>query len=260
MSGMSAIPSNTIKFLKNNPAPESGYSASNTIMRQINPASAVEFSQNRKLGAVSATYASQSTCPLSCPLRGAGCYAEAGRMGIHTRRLNDSDITAPEAVAQVEADAIDRLTGRFPLRLHVVGDAPNAECARIVSDAAARHTKKHGQPVWTYTHALDVPREAWGSVSVLRSCERIDDVVQALKDGFGAAMVVPEFKQDTAYPIGEGLTGIPCPEMTGKAESCLSCGLCMKADKLRAGRKVILFAAHGSRTKTVQSNLRVLAS
>lgn len=229
-------------------------------MKQINPATAIEMSQNRKLGAVSATYASQSTCPLSCPLRGAGCYAEAGRMGLHTRRLNDSDITQPEAVAQVEADAIDRLTGRFPLRLHVVGDSPTAECARIVSDAAGRHTAKHGQPVWTYTHALDVPREAWGSVSVLRSCERLTDVRKALEDGFGAAMVVPEFKQDTAYEIADGLTGIPCPEMTGKAESCLSCGLCMKADKLRAGNKVILFAAHGSRTKTVQNNLRVLAS
>lgn len=244
----------------NNSGPGTGGSSLKTIMRQINPASAIEVSQNRKLGAVSATYASQSTCPASCPLRNAGCYAEAGRMGLHTRRLNDSDITKPEAVAQVEADAIDRLTGRFPLRLHVVGDSPNAECARIVSDAAGRHTAKHGQPVWTYTHALDVPREAWGSVSVLRSCERVADVVKALEEGFGAAMVVPEFKQDTAYEIAEGLTGIPCPEMTGKADSCLSCGLCMKADKLRAGRKVILFAAHGSRTKTVQNNLRVLAS
>lgn len=180
-------------------------------------------------------------------------------MGLHTRRLNDSDITKPEAVAQIEADAIDRLTGRFPLRLHVVGDSPNAECARIVSKAAGRHTAKHGQPVWTYTHALDVPREAWGSVSVLRSCETLDNVRKALDDGFGAAMVVPEFEKDTAYKIADDLTGIPCPEMTGKADSCLSCGLCMKADKLRAARRVILFAAHGNRVKTVQNNLRVLA-
>lgn len=228
-------------------------------MPEIKPASAIEVSQNRKLGAVSATYASQSTCPLSCPLRGAGCYAEAGRMGLHTRRLNDSSVTDPVDVARVEANAIDKLTGRFPLRLHVVGDSPNAECARIVSDAARRHSAKFGQPVWTYTHALDVPRESWGDVNVLRSCEKIEDARTALDEGYAAAMVVPEFKQDTAYKIADDLTGIPCPEMTGKADSCLSCGLCMKADKLRASRKVILFAAHGTRSKLVQNNLRVLA-
>lgn len=181
-------------------------------------------------------------------------------MALHTRKLNDSNVQDIVQIAQLEADGIRKLSGTRPLRLSVVGDHKTAEVARIVSDAAADHTAKHGQPVWTYTHALDVPRAAWGSVSVLRSCERVADVIKAFEDGFGAAMVVPEFKQDTAYEVADGLTGIPCPEMTGKADSCLSCGLCMKADKLRAGRKVILFAAHGSRTKTVQNNLRVLVS
>ncbi len=37
---------------------------------------AVETSENAKTGAVIATYVSQDSCPSSCPLRGAGCYAE----------------------------------------------------------------------------------------------------------------------------------------------------------------------------------------
>lgn len=52
---------------------------------------AIEKSQDRKLsrrGNVSATYAPQQTCPQDCPLLGAGCYAEVGHVGIHTRRLN----------------------------------------------------------------------------------------------------------------------------------------------------------------------------
>src|SRR5262249_36720289 len=38
---------------------------------------AVETTDNAKLGKVSATYASQATCPRSCPWFGAGCYAES---------------------------------------------------------------------------------------------------------------------------------------------------------------------------------------
>ncbi|MBS1722551.1 MAG: hypothetical protein JSS66_06030 [Armatimonadetes bacterium] len=177
-------------------------------------------------------------------------------MSLHTKRLNESDVTDPVEVARLEAEAIEKLSGRFPLRLHVVGDSPTAECARLVSAAADKHTKKKGQPVYTYTHAHDVPREAWGGVSVLRSCEKLDQVRKALDDGYGAAMVVPEFQSDKAYPIADDLVGIPCPEMTGKAASCEACGLCMKADKLREGRKVILFAAHGSRKKMVTNNLQ----
>jgi hypothetical protein len=175
-------------------------------------------------------------------------------MALHTRRLNDSPVTDYLEVAQQEAAAIRKLSGRFPLRLHVVGDCKSAEAAKAVSEAADEHRAKRGQPAWTYTHAHDVPREAWGQVSVLRSCESVTQVEEAFEAGYAAAMVVPEFQKETAYEVGPGLTGIPCPEMTGRAESCEECGLCMRDDKLRAGRRVILFAAHGSRkAKVVQS-------
>lgn len=219
------------------------------------PVMAIELSQNRKLGYVSSTYASQVTCPESCPFRNAGCYAESGRMALHTRRLNNSPVDDFIEVAEREAEAIRKLSGRFPLRLHVVGDCKTEAAARIVSKAADEHTSKRGQPVWTYTHAHDVPREAWGNVSVLRSCESISQVEEALDAGYAAAMVVPQFRQDTAYEVGPGLIGIPCPEMTGRAESCEECGLCMRAEKLRAGRRVILFEAHGNRKAKVAQTI-----
>src|SRR5262245_51876429 len=82
---------------------------------------AVETSDNRKLGPVSATYASQASCPRSCPWFGSGCYAETGHVGHTTRRLNRSAVRGPLAVARAEARAIDRLTADRLLRLHVVG-------------------------------------------------------------------------------------------------------------------------------------------
>lgn len=209
------------------------------------PATAVEFSRNSKIGPVSATYASQATCPSSCPFKNSGCYAETGLTGIHTHRLNRSIVNDPDDIAQYEADEIRKLTGKYPLRLHVVGDCATDAAADIVSTAATEHSAKHNQPAWTYTHAHNVRRESWNGVSVLRSCENVSQVQKAMDDGYAAAMVVPEFQQTTAYPITEDIVGIPCPQQTGKAENCIQCGLCMQDVKLHSSRRVILFAAHG---------------
>lgn len=169
--------------------------------------------------------------------------------GIHTHRLNKSTSTDLEDIAQCEADAIRKLTGRFPLRLHVVGDCTTDSSADIVSAAASEHQSKHGQPAWTYTHAHNVRRESWRDVSVLRSCENVEQVQQAYEDGFASAMVVAEFERDTAYPIAEGIVGIPCPQQTGKVRDCMQCRLCMQDGKLRDNRRTILFEAHGSGRK-----------
>src|SRR5688572_25073724 len=82
-------------------------------------ATAVETSTNAKLGQTSATYASQSSCPRSCPWYGHGCYAEKGLVGFQTRRLNRSAVRGAVRIAEAEARAIDTLTGDRLLRLHV---------------------------------------------------------------------------------------------------------------------------------------------
>lgn len=172
--------------------------------------------------------------------------------GIHTHRLNKSVVSDPEAIAECEAEAIRKLTGRFPLRLHVVGDCTNDAAADIVSAAASEHQSKHGQPAWTYTHAHNVRRESWRDISVLRSCENIEQVKKAHEDGFATAMVVPEFERETAYPIAEDIVGIPCPQQTGKVANCMQCRLCMQDGKLHRSRRTILFEAHGvSRNRLV---------
>src|SRR5262249_44299407 len=138
---------------------------------------AVETSDNDKLGGCSATYAAQHSCPLGCPLLGAGGYAEHGPIHFITRRLNKARALGPAALARREAEAIAALTGDRPLRLHVVGDARTPLAARILAEAAEEYRKRGGRPAWTYTHAWRaVPRECWGDVSVLASCETTEQV------------------------------------------------------------------------------------
>lgn len=210
--------------------------------------SVVEVSANSKTGKVSATYTAQQSCPSSCAFRGSGCYAESGMVGIQTRRLNRAKKDAG-SLARAEARGIRSLTGRFPLRLHVVGDCKTDYAATTVSSAADEHTAKYGQKVWTYTHAWrEIRRASWGNVSVLASCETTQQTVEAMRKGYAAALVVAEHKQDTAWKDeSAGVTVIPCPEQTGRAESCEKCQLCWNGGRLRAGRMVIGFAAHGGR-------------
>ncbi len=208
--------------------------------------SAVEKSDNSKLGkgACSATHVSQASCPTDCAFRNAGCYAEGGFVGMATARLNRSTEKDTTRIARMEATAIDGLTGQRPLRLHVVGDSRTNRAARIVSAAARRYRAKHGKPVWTYTHAWKrVRRDSWGNVSVLASCETTADAQEAMRQGYAAALVVDQFRQESAYLV-DGLKILPCPAQT-RAVTCARCRLCWNAERLLGAELVIAFAAHG---------------
>ena len=197
---------------------------------------------------------SQITCPQSCPLYNNGCYAEISFVGLHSKRLNASGETNPIEAAKEEAEGIKSLSGKFDMRGHVVGDSPNDACVKIFAKAVEEYKAKHGKSVWTYTHNHTTKRSTWGPVSVLRSCENTDQVKKSNKAGFAAAMVVPEFEKETAYKI-DGVSFIPCPQQTGKADSCETCRLCMKDSKLLSIGANILFRSHGTGKNKVNEYL-----
>lgn len=223
-----------------------------------NGVSVVELSANSKTGPVSATYAAQQTCPQDCPLKGSGCYAETGMVGFQTNRLNRNASGSGESLedlAIAEALGIAGLTGERPLRLHVVGDATTDSTAKLLSDASEYHTNKHGKKVWTYTHAWrSVARRSWQGVSVFASCESTQDAHLAMAKGYAAAVVVSEHVSDRAHMV-DGLKLIPCPQQTGRAATCLDCGLCMRANQLRDSGSVISFEVHGSRARKAAGKL-----
>lgn len=219
-------------------------------------ARAVLVSGNSKTGPVSITYASQNSCPVSCPLLNNGCYAENGHIRFIRNRLNKAEVSAtPEDVARDEAAAIDSLPAILPLRLHGVGDCPTVEAASIVAGAAKRFRQRGGGPVWTYTHAWrDVPREVWGDdVNVLASCESTGEAHEAEEQGYVPAIIVPEHPQDGKAYMRDGLKMIPCPEQTGRTTNCTTCRLCWDEDKLRKQGAAITFQAHGARKSLVRS-------
>ncbi len=218
------------------------------------PVTAVEISDNAKLGKISATMASQVTCPKSCPLYNNGCYAQSGRANLTTSRLNQSEIKFPLAVIKIHAEQIRKLSGRRMLRLNVVGDCDFEEGVQILSQAAKEHTEKHGMPVFTYTHGHETSRESWGDISVLRSCETIEQVKKSHADGFASAMVVEEHATGKAVKHGD-FTLIPCPQQIGTKNNCADCKLCTKDKLLHSKKMVIAFAVHGSQSKKAKEIL-----
>lgn len=217
------------------------------------------------------TYVSiDKTCPDSCGFKAEGCYVRTGFTAQLARELDTAAAPEPGGVIRAEAMLIDqafpvsvgpawkrsgRRGGPVPqdgarggrdLRLHVGGDCPDTASARVLAEAAARWRARGGGDVWTYTHRWrEIPREAWGSISVLASCETPADVMAARGRGYAPAIVVRRFPDRRAFYVS-GIVGrvIPCPAETGK-RSCVECRLCFDDRALYERAATIAFEAHG---------------
>jgi len=211
---------------------------------------AVEKSHNAKTGRVSVTYAPFQTCPESCAI-GEFCYAKFGPTALHANRITKSASAQGKTqiqLAKEEAEAVRGLSGKYPLRLHVSGDCPTEECARILGEACADYKKKHGKAIWTYTHAWrEIPREAWGkAISVLASCENHEEVFEAQSLGYASALVVSELPRKR-FKLGD-TSFVPCKEQA-KEIPCIGCKMCFKEN----AKRVILFASHGTKKKALSN-------
>lgn len=156
-------------------------------------------------------------------------------------------------VAHDEARAIreDWPRDGRPLRLHEVGDCRGAREARTVSDAVTEAQREGAGRAWSYTHAWrDTPRNAWGSVSVLASCETEADTREARERGYAPARVVGSLAEAETVP-----DSFICPAQTGAAPDCLSCGLCLRSERMLAAGRTLLFIAHGNGASKIRAAL-----
>lgn len=220
-------------------------------------------SKNTKVGNVAATYAPiKSTCDRACPFFDNGCYAQQGKVGMHLRDnvepvyagLDGDTLAELESAAIRDGAAYLRRRGiRRPLRMHVSGDATTNKRAAVLASAAS-HWPGH---VWTYTHAhRTVDRSAWGGVSVLASCESLDDAKAAMARGYAAAVVTGPHPADGKAYTKDGVKVIPCPAQTREDVTCEKCRLCWNDRALVARNAAIAFEAHGPAKKRALTVIR----
>lgn len=229
---------------------------------------------------VAATFVSiGATCPSSCPMKGAGCYAQNGFTAQAMRLLDEeaAELRGLEVIEQevraIDAAFIGTSNGRWnrdilgpvpqdgarggrDLRLHVSGDVPTrgaTRAAKLLAGAARRWRARGGGAVFTYTHQWHlVERKDWGPISVLASCDHPEQVELARRCGYAAALVVGSFPSTRAFSIA-GVPGkvVPCPAQTSDT-TCAECRLCLDRDLVKLGI-TIGFAAHGTQAGRIRA-------
>ena len=272
---------------KSKPLPFTGSGCNRTIWSRKGDAQIKLRSANGKLAdrskgeLVHQTATGVQTCPQSCPFLGNGCYGENGRVGLQINdRLEHGTSARSAAIGEAacidEAPATTRDGRPIHMRLHVRGDTL-AQWVPIVASAVSRYVERirehqrsmsdrwdpayarnRGRAwVWGYTHVLDVDRATWGpDISILASVQHAREIQQARDRGFAAAIVVNDVPSARGFhdeSTGEFI--LPCPVQSGRATSCISCGLCLRDTFLYDNGITIAFAAHGA-TRKVRNALK----
>jgi hypothetical protein len=227
-------------------------------------------SRNEKTGPIPVTTSSAITCPSACPLRGAGCYAEHGNLGMIWRALTKTRagrkfkngvakvkaINWNELIANVMALPADTLW-----RHNQAGDLPG-QSNLIDCDAVAELVKaNHGKRGFTYTHKPPVRANrdviAWAnrqgftinlSANSLAHADQLAEldiapvvtVLPMREIGIDANVDLSAAVHATITPAGRKV--VECPATYRDDITCADCQLCQ-----RQTRKVIVgFPAHGA--------------
>lgn len=175
--------------------------------------------------------------------------AEEGNVRLHSSRAFNPD---PVQAHANEADHIDHLSGRFPLRLRVSGNQWDEQTLRLHTlPAVGRYIRRFQQPVWTYDHNWrTIPAQAWGPISVLASVHSPAEAREAREHGYAPALLTPTAPSKTWKD--QDLTMVHCPNET-RGMLCIDCQLCFKSDWLHKQSIVIVFTPHGTREKHIRS-------
>jgi hypothetical protein len=207
-------------------------------------------SKNSKTGPIAVTTSSKSTCPVACPWKGAGCYAEIGRLDIHWRNVTKGKHGTDLDTHTLELQA---LPPQQKLRLHQAGDLPGNGIT-LAKEATRKLLRAAGwkRKAWTYTHYLDSK-----SLRFLATVRKSDYCVVNLsadspgqadrffKRGFPVTCVVPSMRKVQVTPGGHRI--VLCPAQSIRGVNCDNCGrgapLCWRKDR----SYVIGFYPHGSR-------------
>lgn len=218
-------------------------------------------SANAKVGPIPVSTTTATSCPDACPLKAGGCYANAGPIALHWRKVTTEQRGSDWAtfIAQIAALPPGQLW-----RHNQAGDLPGHGNRIDVDQLYALVDANTGKRGFTYTHKPvtgDDPRARINRIAVARANDRgftvnlsantlaEADTLAALNIGPVAVIqdVVEGERHDTTTP--GGLPVKTCPATYRDDTTCASCQLCQRRD-----RKVIVgFPAHGTQVKKARA-------
>ena len=227
------------------------------------------ISSNRKVGPLPVVTASADTCPDSCGLKGAGCYAEGGHVGMFWKKLSTGKIPGidfKELLKKIRALPRHQLW-----RYAQAGDLPPDR-----EDVLELAKANQGRQAIAYTHGRDFEtykEAAKLGFNINISTDSPEEADEMMQHGLPVVTVLPSFyereKGEDLRDYRERLGGslslqtpqgnriAICPATYMDDVTCSTCGVCASP---RAGNAIVGFPSHGVRKKAIDVRLNEEAS
>lgn len=226
---------------------------------------AVAQSRDSKTGPIPVTYQKkENTCPKSCPLMEAGCYARLGNVGMLWNKLNKA---AEETKTYLTWDRfmhwVKALPSRQAWRYAVAGDLPHTgdeetvdaeKLAQLVKANASG--KKKG---FTYTHhspfiagnAEAIQAANKGGFTVNLSADGLDEADKLADLGIAPVVTIMPKTERGHCTTPKGRKVVECLASNPRVpvKNCVECQfLCQKVDR----DFIVGFTPHGSAKAAAQ--------
>ena len=211
------------------------------------------ISSNVKTGKIPVSTTSADSCPDSCPLKTAGCYAKSGKLSMHWNAVtaNKRGTSFDDFIEQIR-----RLPRGQLWRHNQAGDLmglnetiDNESLERLVN----ANRGKHG---FTYTHKPMTPENAAAikaanlngfTINLSANSLNHADQLKALKVAPIAA-IIPSDSPKT-FKTSAGHKVVTCPAQTSDRVTCEKCKLC----SLSSREYIIGFLPHGTGKKHAEN-------
>jgi len=206
-------------------------------------------SQNSKVGKVPVSTTSENSCPKTCPFYNKGCYAKAGRLSIHWKRVGEDRGISADAFLSLISDLP---AGQF-WRHNQAGDLPHKEGTIDKTFLASLTAANLGKKGFTYTHHiltkenLDCIKKAnLNGFTINLSGNNVDHAVELSETGLPTCAVIPSTVKETHF-VHKGKKFLVCPATYRDSMTCDKCRLCQKTDR----KYIVAFPAHGTHKKRI---------
>lgn len=214
-------------------------------------------SSNAKTGPIPVSTSNSATCPDACPIKLKGCYAKYGPTGMHWRKL-DAGTSKNAKEWDGFLQDVKRITRGSLWRHNQAGDlngSNNIINAMQLADIVKANKGKRG---FTYTHypvtgdnfenygAVKAANVNGFTINLSGNDVNHADQLKALNIAPVVVLMPRDAEKVSHTPAGNKV--VICPAENTDKVTCMTCGLCAKADR----DYIIGFRAHGTAAKTVE--------
>lgn len=210
------------------------------------------ISKNAKTGPIPVSTTEEKSCPTTCPFFGHGCYASAGPLALHWRKVGDGE-------RGMEWDKFVKEIAKLPKRQlwrhNQAGDLPHNH-EYIDEDMVMALVKANrGKSGFTYTHhdigkghnrkMVESCNESGFTVNVSGNSPAHAAQLKSETTAPVVSVVAADFWQGKNKRVFNGEHFVRCPAEYKDNVSCATCGACASPSRV----SIVGFTAHGTQKK-----------